>query len=245
MLGLTTFRGGVWVIPAMLAVVVAGGCASADRGTAAAKEASVRPGINDPYFEDPSVKKWAQRFEVESREVYVQRGAIVAAMGLKPGMEVADIGAGTGVFTWILAEEVGTTGRVYAVDIIPEFVKHVGKEAGHRGMPQVQGVLCSDDDVELAPGTIDAALIVDTYHHFEHPLSTMRSLHRALRPGGEVTVVDFRRVEGESRAWVMEHVRAGRETAIAEIESAGFTCIDDGSKSGYLKENYLIRFRRE
>src|SRR5205085_2405627 len=77
---------------------------------ALAQDKSVRPGINKP-FENPDVKEYVGKFEVESREVYAKRGEIVAACGLKPGMAVADVGAGTGLFTRLFAREVGPTGK--------------------------------------------------------------------------------------------------------------------------------------
>jgi hypothetical protein len=86
------------------------------------QEQSVGPGINNP-FEDPDLKKYVGVFEGESREVYALRKEIVAACKVKPGMALADIGAGTGMFTRLLAREVGDTGRVYAVDIAERFIK--------------------------------------------------------------------------------------------------------------------------
>ncbi len=88
-----------------------------------AQDASVNPGINDS-FEDPSPKSFVERFEKEGREVYDNREAIVQKLGLKPGMIVADVGAGTGLFTRLLAPEVGEKGKVYAVDIAQPFVTH-------------------------------------------------------------------------------------------------------------------------
>jgi cyclopropane fatty-acyl-phospholipid synthase-like methyltransferase len=83
-------------------------------------------GINKP-FEDPDLKKYLGVFEGESREIYALRKEIVAACKVKPGMAVTDIGAGTGLFTRLLAREVGDTGRVYAVDIAERFIKHIEK----------------------------------------------------------------------------------------------------------------------
>src|SRR6478609_1442370 len=90
------------------------------------QEKSVKPGINDP-FKDPDVKDFLTKFEGESREIYSQRKAIVAAVGLKEGMSVADVGAGTGLFTRLFAKEVGPKGKVYAVDIAQKFLDHVKK----------------------------------------------------------------------------------------------------------------------
>src|SRR6476646_4416611 len=93
---------------------------------AVAQEKSVKPGINDP-FKDPDVTGFREKFEGESREVYAKREKVVAACGAKPGMVVADVGAGTGLFTRLLATAVGPDGQVYAVDIAPKFLEHVRK----------------------------------------------------------------------------------------------------------------------
>src|SRR5438445_2054730 len=91
---------------------------------APATEPSVRPGINAEY-RNPDVKQWVERFETESREIYRERERIADYVGLKPGSAVADIGAGTGLFTELFARRVGPSGRVFAVDIVPEFLEHI------------------------------------------------------------------------------------------------------------------------
>src|SRR5215467_9749024 len=93
---------------------------------AAAQEKSVRPGINKP-FENPDLKEFIPKFEGESREIAAHAGDIVAACKLKPGMVVADVGAGTGLFTRKFAAAVGDQGKVYAVDIAPAFLRHIEK----------------------------------------------------------------------------------------------------------------------
>jgi predicted methyltransferase len=205
-------------------------------------EASVKPGVNAEFLKpglDPA--QWVERFEKEGREVYDQREAIVKLVGARPGMSVADIGAGTGMFTALLAREVGPRGTVYAVDIVPEFVKLVGDRAKEAGLNQIRPVQCTDRSVELPPGSVDVAFICDTYHHFEFPRSTMTSLHRALKPGGEVLLVDFKRIPGESSEWTLNHVRAGQEVFEREIEAAGFARIGE---SDLLKQNYIVRFQK-
>ena len=90
-----------------------------------AQEKSVNPGINAPYEKDPDAKKFVGTFEVESREAFNFRKEIVAACRLKPGMSVADVGAGTGLFTRLFAAEVAPGGTVYAADIAANFLKHI------------------------------------------------------------------------------------------------------------------------
>jgi len=234
-------------IPAI--TLLAASLSTACRGTDAAGrvsrsgEASVNPGINQSYEAEPDVETWIRRFESESREIFQQRHRIIATLALVPGMTVADIGAGTGFLTEILAGVVGPDGRVYAVDIKPEFVAHIRQRLDDEGVGNVTTVLCAADSVELDPQSIDLAFTSDTYHHFEFPISTLRSIYRALRPGGHLVVVDFERIEGQSRPWVLDHVRAGKDTVISEIELVGFEFIEE-VPSDFLKENYILRFRR-
>ncbi|QDU23671.1 methyltransferase domain-containing protein [Urbifossiella limnaea] len=209
--------------------------------TAFAQERSVAPGINDP-FKEPDVKGFQTKFEGESREVYVAREKVVAAVGLRPGMVVADVGAGTGLFTRLFANAVGPTGQVFAVDIAPKFLEHVQKTSREAGLRNVTPVLCAADSVDLPPASVDVAFVCDTYHHFEFPERTLASLHRAVRPGGKLVVIDFVREPGKSTDWVLKHVRAGQGVFEREIASAGF--VKEGEVKDVLKENYLVVFTR-
>ncbi len=206
-----------------------------------AQEKSVRPGVNKT-FEDPNVGEFVERFEKEGRDVFDRRQEVVQALGLKPGMAVADIGAGTGLYSRMFAAQVGEKGQVFAVDISEKFVNHVRETSRARGLKNITGVVCKPDSAELPPDSVDVAFICDTYHHFEFPEKTMRSIHRALKPGGQVVLIDFHRIEGRSSEWVMGHVRAGQEVFTREIESAGFKPIDE--KKDLLKESYFVRFAK-
>lgn len=207
----------------------------------AAQEQSVRPGINEP-FRNPDVQKYAGTFEGESREVFAKRKEIVALVGLKANDHVADIGAGTGLFTRLFAQQVGPKGKVYAVDISQKFLDHIAKVNQEQGITNVETVLCPPDSVSLPPNSIDVAFICDTYHHFEFPYRTMTSLRRALKPDGRVVVIDFHRIPGKSSPWILNHVRAGQEVFEKEIEEAGFRKVKEFKEP--LKENYLVIFEK-
>ena len=174
--------------------------------------------------------------------MFARRKEIVAACEIHPGTRVADIGAGTGLFTRMFADAVGQEGKVFAVDIAPEFLDYIQKTTRAAGQRNVETVLCKPDSTELPPDAVDVAFICDTYHHFEFPLKTMASLHRALKPGGRVILIDFRRVKGVSTEWVMGHVRAGQEVFEAEILQAGFRKAREERET--LKENYLVAFEK-
>ena len=153
---------------------------------------------------------------------------------------LADVGAGTGLFVPLFSEAVGPAGTVYAVDIVPAFIEHMRTNAARQGLGNVRAVLCTERSVELEPGSIDLAFICDAYHHFEYPRSTMSSIHRALRTGGELVLIDFERIPGDSSAWVIDHVRAGKERVRSEIEGMGFELVEEVD---LLESNYVLRFR--
>jgi predicted methyltransferase len=235
-------RGALVLTLVVLSGAVAGCKTAPDSGPSATAETSVQPGINAEYLKpDLDTTQWVERFEREGREIYDQRAAIVAAARLQPGMVLADIGAGTGLFTPEFSRAVGPSGKVYAVDIVPAFLDRIQQRAAAEGLGNVQTVLCTERSVELPPNSIDLAFICDVYHHFEYPRSSMASLHRALRPGGEVLLVEFKRIPGKSSDWILKHVRAGQEVFTAEIEAAGFKRIEE---LPLLQDNYVVRFRK-
>lgn len=205
-----------------------------------AKEPSVAPGVNAPYTK-PDVERWQAVFEAEGREVYAKRQAIVAALRLKPGMTVADIGAGSGLFTRLFAPLVAPEGRVYALDIAPEFVEAIQRQAQQQGLANVVGLVNPADSTGLPPRSTDLAFVCDTYHHFEYPQTMLASIRQALKPGGQLVVIDYQKIPGLSSGWVLGHVRAGKETAIREIEMAGFRLVED---LPLLSENYFLRFEK-
>lgn len=220
-----------WLVPSSLSA-----------GVCLAQEQSVRPGINDS-FRDPDVDEFIGKFETESREVFLRRREIVAACKIIPGMTVADVGAGTGLFTRLFAKAVGDRGRVVAVDIAPKFVDHIRESARTEELRNIDALRCTPYSTNLPAESVDLAFICDTYHHFEYPHKTMTSLHRALKPGGLVIVIDFRRIEGVSTDWVLSHVRAGQETFESEIAKAGFAKVREEGE--LLKENYFVVFRKQ
>ncbi|MBI1831605.1 MAG: class I SAM-dependent methyltransferase [Planctomycetes bacterium] len=205
-----------------------------------AQEKSVRPGINKP-FEDPDLKDFLKKFEGESREIAASAKDIVAACKIKPGMKVADVGAGTGLFTRKFAHEVGEKGKVFAVDIAPTFLRHIEKSCQDSKIKNVETILCDQFSTKLAKNSVDLVFICDTYHHFEFPARTLQSIHDALRPGGRIILIDFHRIEGKSSEWVMGHVRAGQDVFVREIKFVGFKVVGEEK---ILKENYFVRFEK-
>lgn len=203
-----------------------------------ASQPAVGPEINIHYQEaDPA--RWLQVFERPGRELFDRREAILEALELRPGMAVADVGAGTGLFTLLFANAVGAEGRVYAVDISESFIAAIRERASAAGHDNVVGVVNDQQTVALPAESVDLVFIADTYHHFEYPYAMLSAIRTALRPGGILALIDFRRDPAVSSRWVMSHVRAGRAQVIEEVRAAGFELLDEPVR---LRGNYFLRF---
>jgi len=209
-------------------------------GTALAQERSLAPGVNRSY-ENPDYARWQAAFESEGREIFEQREAIVEALAIRPGMHVADVGAGSGVIALLLAQKVGAGGTAIAQDIAPEFLQGIAARARAAGLPQLRTQLGEEKDARLPANTLDLIFTSDTYHHFEYPQAMLASLRAALKPGGRLIVIDYEKIPGRSSAWVMGHVRADRATVIAEITAAGFVL---ARTHDLLRDNYFLEFSR-
>ena len=205
-----------------------------------AAENNVSPGINYYYY-DAEFEHWVSVFERPGREVYDRRHDIVTALQLEPGMTVADIGAGTGFYTHLFAKQVGNIGKVYAVDISKNFIQNILRAAEAKGLNNVEGIVNNQHSTKLPESSVDIAFICDTYHHFEYPQTMLASIHQALRPGGQLIIIDFRKQHGVSSGWVMSHVRANETAVISEVESAGFRLTE---KSQLLDENFFLKFTK-
>ncbi|RKT43938.1 putative methyltransferase [Thiocapsa rosea] len=208
--------------------------------SAYAEAPAVGPDMN-AYYHGADHDRWRDIFESDGREVYDRRFEILEALKVRPGMRIADVGAGSGLYTMLFAEAAGPTGRVFAVDISESFVTAIAARAAQAGLGNVLPVLSQQKSTELPPGSVDLVFTSDTYHHFEYPRAMLDSIRAALVPGGILAIIDFRREPGVSNRWILGHVRAGREEVIAEVEQAGFKLIDEPIK---LRLNYFVLFRK-
>jgi ubiquinone/menaquinone biosynthesis C-methylase UbiE len=203
------------------------------------------PAKMNKKFTDPDadVQQFVRSFENEARDVYAKRHDITRAVGLRPGDAVADIGAGTGLFSELFAAQVGPKGVVYAVDIGPVFVKYIDRQAKRLGLDRIiKAVLNTQDSTKLPAGCVDVAFICDTYHHFEHPAKMLASIHRALRPGGRLVVIDFD-LRKDSGEFVKQRARAPKEVYYREIAAAGFEQVA-AKRAPTIKDNFYAEFRR-
>ncbi|MBI5768778.1 MAG: methyltransferase domain-containing protein [Verrucomicrobia bacterium] len=133
---------------------------------------------------------WLER---PSREAEERTDLLLEALALKPGEIVADIGAGTGYFSWRMAQKVGDTGRIHAIEIQQEMLDLLMANMRRRGVAdRIVPVLGTVQDPKLPPASIDTILVVDVYHEFDFPFEMARAMIAALKPGGRLVFVEYR-----------------------------------------------------
>lgn len=182
--------------------------------------------------------RWAKVFDDPKRDAWQQPDRVVAALALSPGMVVADIGAGTGYFEKRLSTAVGATGAVIAIDIEPDMVRYLGERAQRENTPNVEARLGAADDPKLAPASVDRILIVDTWHHIGDRVAYAKKLAAALKPGGQIVVVDFTL---ESEKGPPKQHRLAPQQVVEELMQAGLqaSVVDAG-----LPDQYIVRGAR-
>jgi ubiquinone/menaquinone biosynthesis C-methylase UbiE len=160
---------------------------------------------------------WLDRPEREREEA--PREAI-KALAIKRGASIADVGAGSGYYTVLLARAVGERGRVYATDIQPEMLELTRRKVAREQLSNVEVILGSEDDPRLPAGAIDLILMVDVYHELARPQAMLRALKRVLRPGGRLVLIEFRK---ESRdVPIREEHKMSVTEARTELEAEGY-----------------------
>ena len=132
---------------------------------------------------------WLERQERDREE---RTDLLMEALMLKPGMVVADIGAGTGYLSRRMAPAVMPGGKVWAVDVQPEMISLLQAGAKRSGLTQIEARISAVDDVNLPASSVDLAVMVDVYHELSHPYEVMASILKALKPGGRIVFVEYK-----------------------------------------------------
>ena len=137
-----------------------------------------------PYTGDLSI------FETPGRDERLQINRVMDMLGIEPGKSVADIGAGSGWFTVRAARRVTASGRVYAVDISPEAIRYIDQRTKKEQLQNVKTILSQPDDPQVPAHSIDAVLLLKTYHEVAHPVVLLKNLRTSLRPGARIGIID-------------------------------------------------------
>ena len=172
-----------------------------------------------------------------ARDAYQKPGEVLEALALREGETVADIGSGSGYFTVRFAHAVGKTGRVYAVDVSPDMIRHLNRRVREEGIRNVVTVLSDPDDPLLPDASVDRFVIVDTWHHIEDQPKYLAVMRRMLRPGGQVVHIDFQK--RDLPVGPPAGMKIAREDLIKQVEGAGFVL---AAEHTFLPYQYFLVF---
>jgi cyclopropane fatty-acyl-phospholipid synthase-like methyltransferase len=165
-----------------------------------------------PYTGDLSI------FDTPGRDERLQINRVMDLLGIQPGRNVADIGAGSGWFTVRAARRVAGPGTVYAVDINPESIKYIEQRSKKEQLQNIKTILSKPDDPKLPADSVDAALLLKTYHEIANPIALLRNLRVSLKPGAKIGIID-RDGNGENHG-------VNKDVVIREAAQAGYELRD-------------------
>jgi predicted methyltransferase len=167
---------------------------------------------SEPYTGSLSI------FEDPKREQKLQVNRVMDILGIKEGSNVADIGAGSGWFTVRAAKRVGTGGVVFAVEINSDYLKHIEKRSKSENLPNIRTILGKEDDPQLPQQSVDAVLLLKTYHEIGEPVRLLKKTRAAMRTGALLGIID-REGKGDNHG-------IDRDTVVQEAERAGFLLVE-------------------
>jgi predicted methyltransferase len=169
---------------------------------------------------------------------------IVDAMALKPGNVVADVGTGVGFMLPFLSHVVGDKGQVIAEDIAQDFLDKAKQRGQVLILSNIKFVLGTERDPKLPADTVDAVLVLDTYHHFDYPEAMLEHIHDSLLSSGRLVIVDYyKRPDAMPGGRAMEHIRLDEDDVISEVEANGFRLTS--KRELVLKSQYLVVFAKK
>lgn len=189
-------------------------------------------GHGHKHHDFSDIERWIERFEEPAREEWQKPDIVVELLELKPGQNVADVGAGTGYFTRRMAKRILPGGLAVAVDIEPGFFPYIGQRALEAGQDNLLTQLALPENPRLAPAAYDLIFMCNTLHHIEHRAEYYAWLRRGLRPGGRLAIVDFFK-DMEIPVGPKPSERLDHKILRLELESAGFAVSIDAETLPY------------
>lgn len=186
---------------------------------------------NKSYQSPDGRQRMVETLTGEHRDARQKPKELIAALGIKPGMRVADIGTGPGYLVPYLCLAVTGSGAVYAEDIFPDFLAKARERADNNECGHAFFVLGDEKSPKLDANSVDLALVLDAYHHFDYPESMLAGIHKSLRSKGRLAIVDYYKRRGAmSNAnpdFAIGHVRLDDAAVVKEVEANGFKLISN------------------
>lgn len=207
----------------------------------AALWAQVAKDANQRYQTAEGRKTVAAGLNSAGRDATQRPEELVEAMALRPGMTVADIGTGTGYMLPYLSHAVGASGHVLAEDIFDDFLEQARQRAADKKLANVNFVKGTETDPHLEPGSLDAILALDSYHHYDYPEKMLAAFRRALREGGRLFIVEYyKRPHAMNGCDATKHIRLDEPDLVKEVEANGFRLV---SEHEHIKDSqYMAAF---
>jgi arsenite methyltransferase len=185
--------------------------------------------------QDP--KAYIAMLENPQRDAEQKPDEVIAALGIKKNETLADIGAGSGYFSFRFAPKVGNGGRIYAVDINPDMIVYMNQRIRDMKLTNVVTVLSLPSDPLLMDASVNRFFICNTYHHIENRPSYIARMKKMLKPGGEIIVVDY--MKKALPVGPPPEMKMAREDVIREMESNGFKLAKEHT---FLPYQYFLIF---
>ena len=188
----------------------------------------------------PNVMEYLDRLDTHERDQDQKPAQVIEALALKPGMYVADLGAGSGYFTRRFVEAVTETGKVYVIDIEPEALKYVEDSLVHMHRSfEAEFILARPDNPKIPIESVDVVFVCNTYHHLEDRSEYFRNVKSSLKPKGRVAIVDFYHDDRSGEVGFPKRHLVPRDTVIEEMTAAGYHF---AREHGFLPRQYFLEF---
>jgi len=182
-------------------------------------------------------KSYIGALEDPKRDAYQKPHEVMRALGLKAGEVIADIGAGSGYFTFRLTHHVGDRGKVYAVDVSPDMIRHINRRIRELKATNVVSILADPDDPLLPDASVDRFFFSDSWHHIDNQTKYLSLMKKMLKPGGEIVMIDFHKKD--LPVGPPMQMKIAREDLIKQMESNGFRLTKEHT---FLPYQYFLVF---
>lgn len=186
------------------------------------------------------IQEYLSHLDRPERDEYQQPAKVIEALGVEPGMAIADLGSGSGYFTRRFVQALAGDGTIYAIDVEQEMLDYVQASLkGHPAAATVQLRLANPDDPALPPASVDLVFICNVFHHLENRPAYLEKLKSALNPGGRIAIIDFHHDHRSGDVGFPRRHLVPRDTVLAELDQAGYHLLKEHD---FLKRQYFLEF---